>query len=83
MGSGDPEERGTGLAIGFSMNPILIPRTTMFAMLSFFTALASCNKPTSGSNNTEYREGGSGANTETIKKEGAGDAISSDPQKKD
>ena len=65
------------------MNPIFIPRTTMFAMLTFFTALVSCNKPTSGSNNEEYREGRSGATSDTIKKEGVGDAVSSDPQKKD
>ena len=69
--------------MGNGMNPILIPRTTMFAMLTFFTALMSCNKPTSGSNNSEYREGGSGANTDTIEKKSVGDAISSDPQKKD
>jgi hypothetical protein len=65
------------------MNPLFIPRTTMFASLTFFAALVSCNKPTSGSNNQEYREGGSGATSDTIKKEGPGDAISADPKKKE
>lgn len=64
------------------MNPIFIPRTTMFAMLTFFSALVSFNKPTSGSNSEEYREGRSGANPDT-KNDGQRDAISSDRQKKD
>jgi hypothetical protein len=63
------------------MNPILISRTTMFAMLSFFSALASFNKPAGGSSHHEYRAGGAGANSGSIKKER--DAISSDPEKKE
>jgi hypothetical protein len=31
--------------------------------------LSSCNKPTSGQNTTEYRDGNSGATSETIKKD--------------
>jgi len=65
------------------MNPIFISRTTMFAMLSFFSALASFNKPASGLNHQEYRGGRSGTDSEAIKKEGRGDAVSSDSQKKE
>lgn len=71
-----------GLAKGIGMNPIFIPRTTMFAMLTFFSALVFCNKPTSGSSLQERREGGLGAKADTIRKEEAGEAIPPDPKKK-
>ncbi len=51
------------------MNPILI-RIPAFAMaLGIFSTLGACNKPTSGSNTSEFREGNSGATSETIRKD--------------
>ena len=56
------------------MNPILFRSSMCLGVVLSLPFFGSCNseKPTSGSNNSEYRDGKSGATPETMRKEGPG-----------
>ena len=63
-----------------------VQRMRVFGLFVVFAAavtISSCNKPTSGQNTSEYRDGGSGATSGTIIKDADGGKAETPEKNKD